>query len=50
MSTFTIQDPEIDFEVIDGADLGAFDGLGDEVFDTFNTRSTWHLWRSRRIC
>ncbi len=37
MSTFTIQDPEIDFEVIDGGDLGTFDGLGDEVFDTFNT-------------
>jgi len=37
MSTFTIQDPEIDFEVIDGGGLGTFDGLGDEVFDTFNT-------------
>ena len=37
MTTFTIQDPEVDFEVIDGGFSGSFDGLGDEVFSTFNT-------------
>lgn len=36
-ATFTIADPEVDFEVIDGGNLGLFDGLGDEVFSTFNT-------------
>jgi len=31
-ATFTIEDPEVDFDVLDIN----FDGLGDEVFDTFN--------------
>lgn len=37
MTTFTIENPEVDFEVIDGGSTGPFDGLGDEVFSTFNT-------------
>lgn len=37
MGTFTIEDPEVDFEVIDGGSEDPFDGLGDAVFSTFNT-------------
>jgi hypothetical protein len=35
-AAFAIADPEVDFEVIDGGSSGVFDGLGDEVFPTFN--------------
>lgn len=35
-AAFAIADPEVDFEVIDGGSSGVFDGLGNEVFPTFN--------------
>jgi hypothetical protein len=37
MTTFRLENPEVDFKVIDGGFSGTFDGQGDEVFEIFNT-------------